>query len=198
MDYKKSIILPEKVWSRNEILLSPSPIPKESGVYAWYFKNFPSIIPTDDCVTFSNLTLLYIGISPKSPPLNGKPPSSQRLFHRVRYHMTGNAAGSTLRLSLGCILSERLGIQLRRVGSGNRMTFADGEQKISQWLAENAFVTWVICNKPWELESELLSELSLPLNLDQNRKHNFHSDLSILRKSARERAKRLPVVQKDT
>ncbi len=194
MDYKKSIISPEKVWSRNEILFSPSPVPKESGVYAWYLKNFPSIIPTENCITFNDLTLLYIGISPKSPPQNGKPPSSQRLFHRVRYHMTGNAEGSTLRLTLGCLLSETLGIELRRVGSGNRMTFADGEQKISRWLAENASVAWVICNKPWELESELLSELSLPLNLDQNRNHSFHSVLSSLRKSAREKAKQLPVV----
>ena len=194
MDYKKRITSPEKVWSRSEILLSPSPVPKESGVYGWYFKNFPAIIPTENCVTFNNLTLLYIGISPKSPPQNGKPPSSQRLFHRVRYHMTGNAEGSTLRLTLGCLLSENLGIQLRRVGSGNRLTFADGEQKISQWLSENAFVTWVSCDKPWELESDLLSELSLPLNLDQNRNHNFHSILSGLRKSARESAKELPIV----
>jgi hypothetical protein len=108
--------------------------------------------------------------------------------------MTGNAEGSTLRLTLGCLLSETLGIQLRRVGSGNRMTFAEGEQKISEWLAENAFVTWVSYSKPWELESELLLELSLPMNLDQNRNHNFHSVLSGLRKLARESATQLSIV----
>jgi hypothetical protein len=35
----------------------------------------------------------------------------------IRYHYTGNASGSTLRLTLGCLLAERLGIQLRRVGA---------------------------------------------------------------------------------
>jgi hypothetical protein len=37
----------------------------------------------------------------------------------VRYHYRGNTAGSTLRLTLGCLL----GLELRRVGSGKRMTF---------------------------------------------------------------------------
>lgn len=32
------------------------------------------------------------------------------------------ACGSTLRLTLGCLLAEQLGIQLRRVGSGARVT----------------------------------------------------------------------------
>ena len=103
----------------------------------------------------------------------------------------GNAEGSTLRLTLGCLLSENLGIQLRRVGSGNRMTFAAGEQALSQWMDENAFVAWFVCETPWEAEFALLGKLSLPLNLDQNRNHNFHSTLSALRKSAKERARNL-------
>ena len=46
---------------------------------------------------------------------------------RIRYHYQGNAEGSTLRLTLGCLLSEELDIELQRVGSGKRMTFAEGE-----------------------------------------------------------------------
>ncbi|WP_386143941.1 GIY-YIG nuclease family protein [Streptomyces yanii] len=42
--------------------------------------------------------------------------STQNLRTRVRYHYRGNAAGSTLRLTLGCLL----GLELRRVGSGKR------------------------------------------------------------------------------
>jgi hypothetical protein len=45
--------------------------------------------------------------------------SRQSLRTRIRYHFRGNAAGSTLRLSLGCLL----GLALRRVGSGARMTY---------------------------------------------------------------------------
>jgi len=45
-------------------------------------------------------------------------------------------------LTLGCLLSEELDIELRRVGSGKRMTFAEGEGVLSQWMADNAFVCW--------------------------------------------------------
>src|ERR1700722_7026268 len=54
----------------------------------------------------------------------------------------GNAEGSTLRLTLGCLLAGELGLELRRGGSGGRLTFCDGEARLSGWLAENALVTW--------------------------------------------------------
>jgi hypothetical protein len=89
-------------------------------------------------VTWDGCTLLYGGIAPKAPPANGRPASRQTLRKRIRYHYTGNAAGSTLRLTLGCLLAERLGMQLRRVGSHRRLTFAAGEGKLSAWMADHA------------------------------------------------------------
>jgi len=83
-------------------------------VYGWYFSELPWPIDTSQCVTWDGGTLLYGGIAPKAPPANGRPASQQSLRHRIRYHYTGNAAGSTLRLTLGCLLAERLGIQLHR------------------------------------------------------------------------------------
>ncbi|MFC4501838.1 MULTISPECIES: GIY-YIG nuclease family protein [Streptomyces] len=57
--------------------------------------------------------------------------STQNLRKRVRYHYRGNAAGPTLRLTLGCML----GLELRRVGSGKRMTFGKaGETTLSQLI----------------------------------------------------------------
>ncbi|WP_374120389.1 GIY-YIG nuclease family protein [Mesorhizobium onobrychidis] len=55
-------------------------------------------------------------MSPKAPPLNGARPSSQNVRSRLRTHYSGNAAGSTLRRTLGCLLAAELGIELRRVG----------------------------------------------------------------------------------
>jgi hypothetical protein len=105
-----------------------------------------------------------------------------------------NAEGSTLRLTLGCLLSKQLGIQLRRVGSGNRMTFADGETILSQWMEENAFVVWITDPEPWHVEEKIITEVSLPLNLDMNNKHPFHRSLSQIRKAAKESARALPIV----
>lgn len=185
---------PQKLWTRAEILGKPCPVPKVPGVYAWYFRTIPPQIPTAQCHTYNGLTLLYIGISPKKPPQNGKPPSSHTIYDRLRYHLSGNAKGSTLRLTLGCLLSTALDIQLRRVGSGARMTFAQGEHVLNTWLDQHAYITWLPHPPPWLLEEELIRTLSLPLNLDQNRHHLFHAALTQVRADARVRARALPVV----
>lgn len=109
--------------------------------------------------------------------------------------MQGNAEGSTLRLSLGCLLADELGIELRRVGSGHRLTFSTGEAVLSQWLEGNARVAWHVCaEKPWQLEEELISKLNLPLNLDMNTDNPFHSILTEVRRAAKAEARVLPIV----
>ena len=72
------------------------------------------------------------------PPANGKAPSAQNIRRRIRTHYSGNAEGSTLRKTLGCLLSDQLGIELRRVGSGNRRTFVTGEKVLSEWMELSA------------------------------------------------------------
>jgi hypothetical protein len=108
---KHHLLFPEKLWSREEIIEKDCPIPASPGIYGWYFKNIPAIVPTQGCQVYKGFKLLYIGISPSSQA------SSQNLRKRIRFHMSGNAEGSTLRRTLGCILSEELGITLRSIGS---------------------------------------------------------------------------------
>jgi hypothetical protein len=105
---------PPRLYSRREVLIRPYPVPARPGVYAWYFREVPP----------------SVRISPSKPPSNGKSPSRQSLARRVRYHFAGNAEGSTLRLTLGCLLGDQLGIRLTRVGSGGRgaeVICVDGE-----------------------------------------------------------------------
>lgn len=193
-DLLDGLVQPTRLWSRGEVLARPSPLPSRSGVYGWYFRELPWPIDTTQCVTWDGCTLLYGGIAPKAPPANSRPASQQTLRHRIRYHYTGNAAGSTLRLTLGCLLAERLGTQLRRVGSGRRFTFAAGEGRLSAWMADNAYVTWVETERPWLAEQQFIASVSLPLNLDQNRHHAFHQQLTKVRADARMTARMLPVV----
>jgi hypothetical protein len=184
---------PARLYSRAEVLSSASPVPKAPGVYAWYFRQAPPLVPTVGCLSDTGVTLLYVGISPSQPPKNGKAPSQQSLRHRIRYHFSGNAEGSTLRLTLGCLLADQLGIKLRRVGSGKRMTFGPGEAVLSDWMSENALVGWQVCDEPWMLEKRLLSEVCLPLNLDQNRQNSFHPVLAAIRATAKREARDLPI-----
>lgn len=166
--------------------------PASSGVYGWFFREIPPVVPVSGCLVADGLTLLYVGISPKQMP-EGRT-STQTVRSRIRYHYTGNAEGSTLRLTLGCLLAEKLGIELRRVGSGKRMTFTlEGERKLSAWIAENAYAAWTENTRPWELEAQLIASLSLPLNLDQNQHHGFSAELSRIRSQARRRARQLDI-----
>jgi hypothetical protein len=163
-------------------------------VYAWYFRELPPGVPAADCHSINGLHLLYVGISPRRPPENGAPASRQQLRKRVRYHYRGNAEGSTLRLTLGCLLSPLIGIELRRVGSGSRFTFADGEARLSEWMEQNALVCWAAHADPRQAEMHLIGSLSLPLNLEANT-HPFGPTLSGFRRAARARAVELPILR---
>lgn len=175
-----ALVSPDRLWSAHEVLVRPSPVPAMAGVYGWHFEQPPH--PDLDA-----RRLLYVGIAPR---YMANRTSTQNLRKRVRYHYRGNAAGSTLRFTLGCLL----GLELLRVGSGKRMTFGKaGEAALSQWMADNARVCWVEQGEPWTSESQLISQLDLPLNLDQNRRNAFHSHLKELRAQARQRARELPI-----
>jgi hypothetical protein len=120
----------------------------------------------------------------------------RRTPERGRSHGSQHGSHSCERLAqtLGCLLAAELGIQLRRVGSGNRLTFADGEQELSQWMAENAYVSWIACGSPWELEDHLIASLDLPLNLQGNGHNPFHPVLTGVRAKCTAEAKALPVL----
>jgi hypothetical protein len=185
---------PTRLWSRAEVLVRPSPVPQRPGIYAWYFRNLSGCVDPTNCVSFKDSTLLYMGISPKEPSQNGERSSRQTLRSRIRSHFRRDADASTLRLTLGCLLSQKLGIELRRVGAGDRTTFAIGEQKVSSWMEENANVVWVECDEPWKVEREVIATLSLPLNLQHNQHHAFWTKLSLIRADARKMANALPII----
>jgi hypothetical protein len=157
---------PRRMYSRQQVLARPSPVPAAGGVYGWWFRRLPPLVDARDCYRHADLILLYEGISPRRPPRNESPSSQQTLRQRIWAHYAGNAEGSTLRKTLGCLLAEELDTQLRRVGSGTRKTFAEGEQVLLAWMADNAFVSWVIRERPWELEHDLITAVDLPLNLE--------------------------------
>jgi hypothetical protein len=116
----------------------------------------------------------------------------------VRYHFGGvtgaSAEGSTLRKSLGVLLPGDLGVELRRVGSGQRRTFAGGEAVLTQWMAENALVSWLVRPDPWLFEEELIANLDLPLNLQGNNDNAFYPELTRIRKAAIAKSNKLRIL----
>src|SRR5690554_2858813 len=182
---------PELLVARSEVIGKSTQVPKESGIYAWYFKSLPhtDINEIDGLHLHKGWYLLYVGISPSKPPANGKPPSKGTLRRRINNHMKGNASTSTLRLSLGCLLSESLGIELSQVKK--KFNFLLDESKLSDWLEKNVKVTWVTHNEPWMIEEDVIFSLKPPLILRDNPGNPFYKTLYIARKEVRDKARKL-------
>jgi hypothetical protein len=183
-------------FTREQVLSEPCPVPNQPGAYGWWFRTVPVLVDATGCEVRDGLTLLHVGVSPTPPRPNGKQPVSQDLRKRIRYHFgaaRGNADGSSLRKTLGVVLADELGIELRRIGSGRHITLAGGEAVLNQWLADNAQVSWVVRQEPWIFEDELVSALELPLNPQGN--NAFHQELKRLRRDAVLRANRLRVLK---
>jgi len=191
------LLNPFKLCVPSGISHDSSIVPEKPGVYAWYFRQIPPLVPTERCHTFKGLPILYVGIAPRKPPKDQTKQTKRTLRDRLELHVKGSADVSTLRLSLGCLLSEKLGIQLRRVGTENVMKFPNGEGKLSRWIAQNAYVVWTVVAEPWITEEELLQSLSLPLNIKGNSRHPFCRTLKLIRKKAKERARELPILTRD-
>lgn len=117
------------------------------------------------------MPLLYVGIAPRSTT------SHATIRTRLRQHFAGNVGGSTLRFTLGSLLSDRLQL---RLGAKAR-TSGDGESRLNTWMQAHAFVAFVNVSEPWAIERDTLASLDLPLNLDMNLGHPFHACLSAAR-----------------
>jgi hypothetical protein len=100
-------VTPVRVVSRRDVLARPAPA--RAGVYGWWLRRWPSLVAASGCCHHDGLALLYVGISPKQPPRNGRPASRQSLAARIRYHYTGNAEGSTLAQDAGLPAGRRAG-----------------------------------------------------------------------------------------
>jgi hypothetical protein len=181
---------PEKTYSRNEVMNRPTPVPAVNGVYFWWFKETPPGVPTEGCITHDGYTLLYVGISPDK---KGKPSSRSNLRKRIKAHYSGNAAGSTLRRTLGVLLATESSFPLRRVGSGLRTTLThSGEQWLDNWMEQNAMVHWIAHEEPWVLEESLIANIPLPLNI-QGSTHAFKPTLSAMRSKALAKARLMEI-----
>lgn len=193
-----ALLSPVRLHTAAEVAAQVSSAPKEPGIYTWYFDAIPPDINVSACHTIGGWSLLYTGISPKKPPTNGRKPSKSHIHQRLCTHLTGNAARSTLRLTLGCLLEQEIGTILRRLGTRKpqRFTFTDsGEQFLSRWMYAHARVAWVEHSAPWEPEEMLLaSGLPLPLNIKGNPCAALTTPVKERRCAARRQAEALPPI----
>lgn len=161
--------------------------PSSPGIYAWYFDEPPPYVPTSGC-TFvkaggwlfkTKWWLLYIG---RAEDLNDR---------NVNYHIKGEhyAEGtiSSLRLSLGCLLSKKLDLILYYPPESFG---AYGDSKLNEWLKEHVRISWIEVKNIYVIEPEIIRNCTLPLNYKDN-DHPLKKPLSNLRTAFRNISKNL-------
>lgn len=161
----------------------PTLPPDAPGLYAWWFRGPIGDAPIEAAAKRDGLAFLYVGIASgqsagsmeaiqSNPKL--RTPSRRTLRRRLREHVRGPLARSTLRRSLAALLAPTLGLEFVEVRSGRKPVLAnDGEARLSAWMAENAAVSWMEHPEPWLLESELIEHGPvLPLNV-RGARHDF-------------------------
>lgn len=170
----------KKVYSSGD--LEKHPPPRRPGVYGWYFDELPPYVTKDGCVPIktgrwplrTKWHLLYIG-------------KAEYLRDRiVKHHIKGRhypkGTMSSLRLSLGCLLSSKLGLNLNYPPE----TFGKKEEKFNAWLKDHARITWieVETEKLKAVETAAIKRYTLPLNHD-DKQHPLKEPLSKLRSEFR-------------
>lgn len=182
------ILHPDRLVTSMDALSRSAPIPKSPGVYGWYFDAAPGGVPIDNGHRLGGRVLLYSGISPRRPRDSDGHASAGHLRKRIRNHYKGDASRSTLRLSLGSLLSGELGISLQVAKSSGRFTFGEGEELLSEWMSVHTRVCWAEHPEPWPVEEALIATVPLKLNLDGNATGDFFASLKAARKSQRDQA----------
>lgn len=137
-------------------------MPARPGIYAWYFDKPPLALALEGTPRSAGYYLLYLGVSPSNARSKGS------LRSRIKGHLLGNAASSTLRLSLGSLLAAELDLRPSLFGSRRRVTFGEDEKRLDVWLEANAFVTWIEQCNPWKFEPQLIERIQPALNIDHN------------------------------
>lgn len=160
-------------------------LPDSPGLYFWHFQNIDELFSEEqkeklclDSVMKSNgYFLFYIGIAER-----------QSIKQRITDKHLNSAHVSTLRHSIGVLLANKARLKPSLIVDTGKFAIDKDwgvEKRITEYLKENAKISWIIDENPNRLETLLLDNhkrYSFPLNVNKNRDHPFCEILMNLRK----------------
>jgi hypothetical protein len=175
-----ALLSPERLYRVAELRDSPTLIPQQGGVYAWWFSKAPPAVSIDKTAVYEDRRLLYVGIAPRKPSAAGSV-SGGTLRNRLLNHCRGPLATSTLRRTLAVLLKGELGLDITCTSAGKLKMPPENETRLTLWMDEHARVIWVVHSEPWEIEDHLIQGTTrLPLNI-RGSSDPFAKELSKLR-----------------
>lgn len=142
---------------------SPMDVPDACGNYIIVLKqgsHLPKTSITPIMSKFKGYNVIYTGIAGKS------------LRNRdVKNHFSGNAGGSTLRKSLGCLMGYGFIPRDKCNPDNGKVKFSDkDETALSIWMIKNLLLFYNVNDDYASHELELINKYNPPLNLKDN--HN--------------------------
>ena len=143
--------------------MNKSILPKQRGVYAWFFETAPDQVPTRGCLRREGMYLLYIGTAGADLRKKGN------LYRRLgASHLSGNERRSTLMQTFAAVMSELSGPAIAKLEPKGLKyhTSKSGEMAMREWMDLNTAVCWIEHPAPAEVEAELIDRYRTPLNIE--------------------------------
>lgn len=138
-------------------------IPNLSGNYIFVLRKNSKLPDVGIPVTytkFRDYEVIYVGLA-----------SSSLKDRDIKKHFSGNAGGSTLRKSLGCLFGCNLIPRDSHYNNNEKTKFnVTDESKLSEWIKTNLLLFYYPNKEFDRIESLLIQTLNPPLNLSKN--HN--------------------------
>jgi hypothetical protein len=157
-------------------------VPAEAGLYAWW--SLPGALPgiTGRRHPDGEHELLYVGIARSGPA------SRATLRSRViGNHVSGTTGQSTLRRSLASLLFEQEGWRSRF--TDRPLLVPDDELRLSEWMQQRLALTWAVHEQPWTVGTQVIAELTPPLNQSANLAHPSYALVRDARRRWRQAAR---------
>jgi hypothetical protein len=152
-------------------------LPLERGVYFIFFDSGQLLLERSGYLEFGDdfpfskdgFDLLYVGAT------------MSHLRRRVLDHLTGNSRSSSLRMTVGALLTLELGLDPVGDGSRTYFHFGDGERRLTNWLVANTRIACVPSVDPFHEEKQILANAPLPFNISERKRHPYSKYLMTLR-----------------
>jgi hypothetical protein len=147
-------------------------VPASAGVYFVYIREDASLLCSDAPAFWQSETpvrcdghqLVYLGAS------------GQSVRARVKCHLRGDSRVSSLRKTLGGLLLRELCLSPYR-SSRTRFHFADGEERLTEWICRNTAYDFIENPDAFGLEKFLIQSLRPPFNITHRRHTPVAKDL---------------------
>lgn len=179
---RDALLCPRHLVTARDLLMDRSLVPDVGGIYGWWFDCRVANAPLEGTLIKDGYRLLYVGIAPRKPSAAGSESKSTLRKRITRNHLGNRIGSSTLRRSLAWLLSDELSLCITQPGKKQVMA-REHEDRLTQWMAEHAAVSFLVNPEPWSIEDELIATgPALPLNV-KGSAHPFSQVLSQLRSS---------------